>query len=201
MRATALQADGLHVLQRDEAQPPAIPAEGDRRLDDLPGLTGELEFPVGRVHDPDLAPGQRHGTGQPTAVIAEEEDGVGLVDDAELGGQVLAAGERDEDGAHRPVERVGGLRRCLGRADPHGAALHGMRVAVRGDPPAGDAVGRVADGGQQHVDALAVRVERDPRLRLPPGRRRRSGQPVRRVPVLERSRCPAASSSLAASIM
>ena len=44
-----------------------------------------------------------------------------------------------------------------------------MRLAVRGDPPPGDTVGRVADGGQQHVDALAVRVERDPRLCLAPG--------------------------------
>ena len=89
-----------------------------------PGCPVNCKFPVGRVHDPDLAPGQRHGTGKPSAVFGEEQNRVGLVDDPEFGGEVLAAGERDENRAHRPVERVGGLRCRLGRAHPHGPALH-----------------------------------------------------------------------------
>ena len=93
MRTAAWQADGLHVLQRDEALQPAVPANGDRRPDDLRGPTGELKFPVGRVDDPDLSPRQRHGTGEPAAVLGEEQNGVGLVDDAEFGGRALVAGE------------------------------------------------------------------------------------------------------------
>ena len=54
VRAAALQADGLHVVQGDTAELPAVPAERDGRPGDPLGLPGELKLPVGRMHDPDL---------------------------------------------------------------------------------------------------------------------------------------------------
>ena len=168
MGAAALQADGLDVFQREPAQPPAIPAERDGRLDDLPWLPSELKVPIGRVHDPDLARGSDTVADSRRPSSPKNEDRVGLVDDGELGCQVLASYERDEDRTYRPVQREGGLRCRFGRPHPHGTALHGAGLAVRGDLPPRDTIRRVADGWRQRMDALAVGIERDARLRLAP---------------------------------
>ena len=169
MRAAAPQADGLHVLQRDERAAASHPSRTGPQA-----RRSALACPVNSSSRSAGCMIQTWLRGSDTVAAsrrpssAKKRTGSAWSTTRSSAARSSRADERDEDGAYRPVQRVGGLRCRLGRAHPHGAALHSAGLAVCGDPPPSDTVRRVADGRQQHMDALAVGVERDPRLRLAP---------------------------------
>ena len=157
---------------------PALPAERHRRLGDHPQLADDGEVTIGGTQQPNVVRGQGQVRRETPAVFGEEQDRVRGLDDIQLA-HVIPADQRDLNGAYRPGQRVGRLRGGLGGPDPLRAAAHHDRIAVGGHPPGGDPVGRLADGGQDHLDAHPVGVEGDPRAR---------GRSARRDPASPRRR-------------
>ena len=113
---------------------PARPPGRQRTFGDRAELAGRGELAVGGAQDPHVFRGQGKLRREPPAVLGEEQDRVRGRHDFQLG-HVIPAGQRDLDGAHRPGQRVHGLR----------AGPHRDGIAVGGHLPGGDLTGRRQD--------------------------------------------------------